>query len=163
MTSTGRGQVGGRRAVEEPALRQAHVGQQVAVASRLVGEHAGEILADHQAGDADVAAEELVAHRHDAHVVAAELVDERREDPRAVLAGEDRDRRASRRGQEQRHVPAARLREPGVRSVALGRRAVDPREEAGCDAGRRSSTRPVNSSSNVRAMPMPSSCIGKPS
>ena len=56
------GQVGDRAAVEEAAVvGQAHVGQQVAVAGRLGGEHAGEVGADHQAGDAGVAAEELVA------------------------------------------------------------------------------------------------------
>ena len=61
-TSTGRGRSSTRAAVEEPAVvGQAHVGQQVAVPGRLGGEHAGQVGARHQPGDAGVAAEELVA------------------------------------------------------------------------------------------------------
>ena len=97
----------------------------------LVGEHASEVGPDEQTGDTDVAAEELVAHRHHAHVVAAELVDERREDPRAVLPRQDRDRRVSPR---QERDGARRLHDTR-RAVALGRSAVDPREEPRRDAG----------------------------
>ena len=57
------GQVVGRSAVEEPALGQAHVGQQVAVADGFVAQHPVEVVAHHQAGHADVAAEELVVDR----------------------------------------------------------------------------------------------------
>ena len=72
-TSTGRGRSADGGAVEEAAVvGQADVGQQVAVAGGLGGQHAGEVLADHQPGDAGVAAEELVAHRQHAHVVATE-------------------------------------------------------------------------------------------
>ena len=61
-TSTGSRQVGGRGAVEERPARKAHVGQQVAVALGFVLQHSGDILPDQQAGDADVAAEELIGH-----------------------------------------------------------------------------------------------------
>ena len=73
--------------------------------ARLVCEHASEIGSDEQTGDADVATEELVAHRHHTYVVAAELVDEWREDPRAVLPRQDRDRRIPPR-QRERRCPA---------------------------------------------------------
>ena len=65
------GQVLGRGAVEEAALGQADVGQQVAVALGLGGEHPGEVLPDQQPGDADVAAEEPVLDGDDPDVVAA--------------------------------------------------------------------------------------------
>ena len=42
------------------------------MARRLGGQHAGEVLADQEPGDADVAAEEAVLDRDDPHVVAAE-------------------------------------------------------------------------------------------
>src|SRR5688572_22429621 len=56
-------QVGGGGAVEEGAVREADVGQQVAVSFGLGRQHPLEVGPDEQPGDADVAAEELVLHR----------------------------------------------------------------------------------------------------
>ncbi len=131
MTSTGRGRSAGVEPSRNLPSERHTSGQEVAVTMRLVREHASEIGSDEQTGDADVAAEELVAHRHDTHVVATELVDERREDPRAVLPRQDRDRRIPPR---QERDGAGRLHD-SRRAVALGRSAVDPREEARRDAG----------------------------
>ena len=50
-TSTGRGRSSGVVPSRKRPLRQAHVGQQVAVALGLVGQHAGEVLPHQQAGD----------------------------------------------------------------------------------------------------------------
>ncbi len=100
-------------------------------------ERAGHVRAGQQAGHADVAAEELVLHREQPHPgpgLLGERGQQRGEHRLAVGAGEDRDRRAG--------TVAARVahREPAVglprRAVALGRRAVDPREEAGAGPGR---------------------------
>ena len=66
-------------------------------------------------------------------------------------------------------VAAADSRSPSAARAAVGlevgavEAAVDPREEAGLRSGRVRRVRPSNSASKVRAMPMPSSCIGKPS
>ena len=90
-------QVGDGGAVEEPVVvGQADVGQQVAVANGLGGQHPGDVLADHQAGHAGVAAEELVDDRDDADVVAPERCDEWRQHLRPHRAGQDRDRRVRR-------------------------------------------------------------------
>ena len=62
-----------------------------------------------------------------ARAAVDELVDERFEDLRAVLAGDDGDRRRRRRAE---HAPGGGDR-AAWRPVALGRRTVDPREEAG--------------------------------
>ncbi len=52
-------------------------------------------------------------------------------------------------------------------AVAVGGRAVDPREEAAADTGRARRRSPASaactSASNVRAMPMPFSCCAQPS
>ena len=72
-TSTEPGQFLGRRAVEEAAVREDDVGQQVAGIVRGGGgvEGAGDIGAGQQAGDGDVAAEELVVDHQQRHVGAA--------------------------------------------------------------------------------------------
>ena len=99
----GTGQVVDRAAVEEAAVvGQADVGQQVAVPLRLAGEDAGQVGARHQAGDAGVAAEELVADGDDAHVVAPEAGDERGDDAGAELARQDPDGRRAARPQGDR-------------------------------------------------------------
>ena len=56
----------------------------------LVVEDAGDVLADEEAGHADVAAEELVAHRQHAHVAAPHLLQQWPQHPGPVLAGDDR-------------------------------------------------------------------------
>ena len=101
----------------------------------LVGEHAGEVRSNEQTGDSDVAAEELVAHRHHAHVVAAELVDEGREDParrippsgsrsaRLVAAGAQRCPRAARHAA--RGSPRQERRRPTRRTPARPPRRID--------------------------------------
>ena len=66
------GQVLRAGAVEEPAVGEAHVGQEVAVALGLGGQRAGEVLPHQQAGDAGGAAEELVVDRDEPHVGATE-------------------------------------------------------------------------------------------
>src|SRR5690349_10760361 len=68
--------VGRCRPVEKGALREADVRKQVAVVGRLVLEGPRDVLADEQPGDADVAAEELVADREHADVVPTELVEQ---------------------------------------------------------------------------------------
>ena len=96
----------------------------------FVGQDAGEVGADQQAGDRGGATEELVAHRDEADIGPPEAVDEGGQDPGAVLAGQDADGRAA----------AGHHRDgPGGtgRPVALGRRTVHPREEAALHAGRR--------------------------
>ncbi len=121
-----------------------------------------------QAGDAGVAAEEVVAHRDHPDVVASERLDERGEHRRAELAGEDADR--SRRGGAATRSPTRRQprRCPHADAAAQSgvgrrvRRGVDGSEEAAPHAGGLVGTT-VELGSNVRAMPMPSSCIGKPS
>ena len=158
--STGRGQVVGVVPSRNTSAGQAHVGQQVAVPFGLVGEHARDVLPHHQAGHADVAAEELVGHRQQPHVARG------------------RGGRRAARGHARRTVPsgcrpARRTRgrsvtRPGATSRSRGARypsAGAPSTHAK-NPGRTpvtSSTAPWNSSSNVRAMPTPSSCIGKPS
>ena len=62
------GQVLRAGAVEEPAVGEADVGQEVAVALGLVGEDPGEVLPHQQTGDARRAAEELVVDGNDPHV-----------------------------------------------------------------------------------------------
>ena len=90
------GKVVDRDAVEEtPFVGQADVGKQVAVALRFGGERAGDVLTGHQAGDARVAAEEVVAHRDHPYVVTSERLDERRDDGRTQFAGEHADRSRS--------------------------------------------------------------------
>ena len=89
----GPGQVGQGEVVEEPALREAGVGQEVAVALGLVVEHGGEVGAGQQAGDPDVASEEIVAHRNQSDVVPAERFDQGCQHQGAVLPGQDGDRR----------------------------------------------------------------------
>src|SRR5436305_7073315 len=123
-------QVGRRRAVEEGALRQTDVGQQVPVALGLVVEHAGDVLADEQPGDADVPAEELVVHRKDAHVLASSLCEEGLQHPGPVLTGQHRHRRVC---AMRCHFTVAVVQTR--RPVALGGGAVDPGEEAGVDSG----------------------------
>ena len=69
MTSTGRG----RSETLIPSRKtpaQADVWQKIAVAFGFSFEHSGNVLADHQAGDADVATEVVVGHRDDAGIVA---------------------------------------------------------------------------------------------
>src|SRR4051812_738006 len=87
-------QVGRCGAVEEGAIGKAHVGQQIAVVLGFVAQHAGDVLTDQETGDADVAAEELVADRQDAYVVSSHTVEQRPQHLGAVLARDDRDRSA---------------------------------------------------------------------
>ena len=65
-------EIGKGQVVEEPALRQARIGQEVAVSLGLAPEHVGEIGAGEQPGHPDVAAEEVVDHRHQSDVVAVQ-------------------------------------------------------------------------------------------
>ena len=162
-TSTGRGRSSGARAVEEAAVREAHVGQQVAVPLGLAGEHAGEVLAHEEAGDRGGAAEELVVHRDDPHVGTVELLDERREDPRAVGAREDADGRLAgrahleqlvRRGPrapvglvvsvDRSRTASAQAKNPASRAggVGLARRAAPARRCGPCRCRPRASAKP---------------------
>src|SRR5438270_6511927 len=127
------GQLLGAGAVEEHAAGQADVGQEIAVPFRLVRQGPGQVLAHQQAGHGDVAAEELVAHRDHAHVGLPQAVDERPEDAGAVLPGQHR-RRCVCAITGVIATPIAQTGDAG-RSVALGRRAVDPCEEARLHAG----------------------------
>src|SRR5918993_303893 len=88
-------QVGRLGAVEEPALREAHVGEQVAVALGLAGQHAGQVGPHHQPGHGDVAPEELVVDHDEAHVRPAQPREQRRQDAGAVRGGEDAHRGAA--------------------------------------------------------------------
>ena len=116
-TSTGRGRSATVRAVEEAAVvGQADVGQQVAVPGRLVGQHARQVGAGHQAGDAGVAAEELVGDRdrrgrRRGRATATSGADHLR----AELAGQDADRRVAARPQRHRRGRERRGAQPGVR------------------------------------------------
>ena len=153
------------------------------MARRLGGQGAGQVLAHHEPGHADVAAEELVLDRDHAHVVAAAATSGA-EHPGAVGAGEDADGASAGGAGATATAPRA-VAGPSVAdgAVALGRGAevagrlvavarpvsapstqAKNRPPAGApvavDAVAR---RGANSSSKVRAMPTPSSCIGKPS
>ena len=69
----------------------------------LAVEHVDQVGAGEQAGHPDVAAEEVVGHRHQPDVVAGQGVDQRAEHPGPVLAGQDGDR-----GRPRRRRPARR-------------------------------------------------------
>jgi hypothetical protein len=84
-------EVGNDQVVEEPALRKARVRQQIAVALGLASKDLDEIGAGEQARHPDVAAEELVDHRHQADVVAGQGPHQRTQHPGSVLAGQDGD------------------------------------------------------------------------
>ena len=127
----------------------------------LAGQHRGQVLADQEAGHADVAAEELVR---------APGTTRTSDRPSPATSGSITEAPYSPvRTRDGRRPPgreADAIRWPSVRGrpVALGRRAVDPGEEA--RAGRRCPTRPrprpPSSISKARAMPMPFSCWGSP-
>ncbi len=94
----------------------------------LGGQDAGQVGSDHQTGDADVAAEELVGDGDHPHVVAAE----RRHEGASTSAPY---------APVSTPIGASAPRTQGDRAgssrgpVALGRGTVDPGEEAGLDAG----------------------------
>src|SRR5262245_9290056 len=89
------GQVPGTGAIEEPALREAHVRQEVAMPGRLVREHPGQVGPHHQARHRHVPAEVPVVDRHDPDGGQAQPFDQRPEDAGAVRRGQDCDRGSS--------------------------------------------------------------------
>ena len=107
-------------------------------------EHSGNVLADHQAGDADVATEVVVGHRDDAGIVATTRLDQRGDDRGTERAGENGNRCVLARRKRHRcegRDPVAdrhnfRRRALARRSVTVRRRTVDPSKEAGTGTGR---------------------------
>ena len=135
-------QIAGSGAVEKHPSAQTHVGQQVAVTLGLVGQHSGEVLADHQPTHTDIATEIVVGHRDHPGVVSPARRHERGQNGCAEGAGQHPNRCTTtwrqryRRGFHDRpgtaHGFGGRPRSWG--SIAIGGSAVDPGEEAGAGA-----------------------------
>ena len=102
-------QFGDGGAVEEATFAEAHIGQQVTMATRLTGQHAGHVGPHHQPRDAGVTAEELVGNRDDADVAAPQRCDERGDDLCTELAGEHADGRIGPRAQAHADCAVGRL------------------------------------------------------
>ena len=137
---------------EAAVVGEAHVGQQAAVALRLVAEHPGEVGAGHEPGHAGVAPEEVVLDREHSHVGTTELVEQRSDH----LSPERARQHADKRRDDLR--PAAR----GIRSadqlLAMPRRQFD--EAALQMPGKRliSLPSPVIGTSRLQTVLKPAAC-----